>query len=52
MVGTEVKKQVIYEFLSFLETRGVRVSRLVPEKKGFFNVTQAEKYKLVEEFLE
>ena len=41
MVGTEVKKQVIYEFLSFLETRGIRVSRLVPEKKGLFNVTQA-----------
>jgi len=52
MFDEEGKKQVIYEFLAFLETRGFRVLKLVPEKRGLFNVAQAEKYKLVDKFLE
>ncbi len=45
------EKQVIYSFLSFLEGCGCRITRLIPEK-GLTTVTQAEKLKLVEEFLE
>ena len=45
------KKEIIYEFISFLEERGYTIATLVPEK-GLFTVTQTEKYNLVDEFLE